>query len=122
MAGTIQYALNVTVSNGEYRDLIANGSKSITQTAVGRGGHVQSIGTTEEVVDIGDVATSGYLYLHNLDAANFVEFGPESAGAMVSLGKLLAGEEAWLPVKPSVVLRAKADTAAVLLDVRLYER
>lgn len=121
MAGTINYNLSIQIDNAPYYENIASASNSIVQDAIGRGGYVQEIGTSEEVVAFGDVSVNGWLYLHNLDAANYVTWGPESAGAMVAMGRIEAGEKAWFRVAPSVVLRAQADTGAVLLDVRLYE-
>lgn len=111
----------LTCQNGSYYEQVPAKQAAIDQAAIGRYGGVQKIGTSEEVVAFGDVATAGWLYLENLDATNFVEFGPESAGAMVAMGKLLAGEWCWLRMKPAVVLRAKADTAEIKLDVRLFE-
>ena len=120
MANEIQITLGVQVRNGSFLDQFNPGLLQVDQAAIGRGGSVQSIGTSEEVVVFGDVATNGYMVLRNLDAAHYVLYGPEATGAMVTMGKLKPGEIAILRVAPTVVMRAKADTAAVLLDVRLY--
>lgn len=121
MDNAIQIVLVVNVANGAFRDMFSPGQINVDQAAVGRGGYVQSIGTSEEIVQFGDVVTAGYLVLRNLDETNWVEYGPESGGAMVSFGKLKPGEVAVLRLKPGVVMRAKADSGAVKLDVRLYE-
>lgn len=121
MASEILLNVVVQVSNSPYKDLFAPGQIAVDQAAIGCGGYVQSIGTSEEVVVTGDVATLGYCVLQNLDAANFVEYGPESAGAMVAFGKLKAGEVAVLRLKPAITIRAKADTGAVKLLVKVYE-
>jgi hypothetical protein len=121
MADEIKIRFSATVENGNHKDSIQPGTISIDQSNPGRAGHVQSVGTSEEVVDFGDVTTEGVLFLRNADSTNYVDFGPESAGSMVALGRLEAGEIAFLRMKPAVVLRAQANTAAVLLDVRLYE-
>jgi len=123
MANEISVSFNAQIVNGFYRDTIQPGQVQITQSAVGRGGHVQSVGfAAPEVIDIGDVATNGILYLRNLDDTNYVTFGPQSDAATIEVfGKLKPGEFAFLRLAPTVVLWAQADTAACLVDVRLYE-
>ncbi len=113
--------LNIEVRNGFFAESIRPGQIRIDQSGIGRGGVVQTIGTVEEVVTHAEVSTEGVTYLRNLDATNFVQFGPEDTGAMRIIGKLKPGEFAFFRMAPSVVLRAKADTAAVKLDVRVYE-
>lgn len=121
MAGTVKYTLIIDVSNGGYADSKNTTNASFEQTNIGAASGVRDIGTIEEVVDFGDVGTEGWCYMKNLDGTNFIEWGPESAGSMAAIGKLEPGEEAWFRLKPGVVLRAKADTAACLLDARIYE-
>ena len=121
MANEIILGFTAQIVNGAFRDSFQPGQLQVDQANIGRGGYTQSVGTSEEVVDFGDISTNGYMILRNLDDTNYVLYGPESAGAMVVLGKLKPGEVAILRVAPTVVMRAKADTAAVLLDVRLYE-
>jgi hypothetical protein len=118
-----EIVLNVLLScrNGAFEEQYAPGQVTIDQANIGRGGKVQHVGTSEEVLDFGDVATGGYCVIRNLDETHYVTFGPESSGAMVTGCKLKAGEIAVFRVAPTTVWRAKADTAAVLLDVRLYE-
>jgi hypothetical protein len=121
VANEIQLNISMVVANGTFRDTFVPGPIAVTQSAIGRGGYVQSIGTSEEVIDFGDVVTNGYAILRNLDTTNYVDYGPESSGALVLMGRLKAGEVAILRVSPGVVMRAIAHTAAVKLDVRLYE-
>lgn len=122
MANEINISFNAQIENGYYRDTIQLGQMQIDQAAIGRGGHVQNVGTDAEVVDLGDVATNGLLYLRNLDDTNYVTFGPQSDGATIEVfGKLKPGEFAFLRLAPTVVLWAEADTGACLVDVRLYE-
>lgn len=121
MAGTIRPTFSATIINGSFRDSIIESGVVVAQAEIGKGGSIQIIGTSEEVIVFGDVATNGYLYLHNTDPTNYVTYGPENGGVMVVMGKLKFGEFAWLRVAPTVIMRAKADTADVKLDVRLYE-
>lgn len=122
MANEIQLSVYFVVSNGYYKDTINTGLLNVDQAAIGRGGHVQSIGTTEEVVDLGDVVTNGILFLRNLSTTDYVVYGPEDSGAMVVFGKLKPGEVGLMRIAPTVVVRAKAmGSQDVPVDVRLYE-
>lgn len=121
MSGEIKINLKVSLENGFIKDSFNPGQVSIDQATAGRGGYVQEIGTAEEVLNFGDVATEGLFILRNVDATNFIEYGPESAGSMVAMGKLLPGEWGLTRLKPGVIVRAKADTAPAKLDVRIYE-
>ena len=80
------------------------------------------VGTSEEALVVGDLSgVEGFIALRNLDATNFVTWGPESGGAMVAIGKLLPlGEPAIFRMKPGVTLRLKADTAACKVQVKLF--
>lgn len=80
---------------------------------------VQAIGTTEEVLVFTEVGDEGMFWIANMDTTNYVEWGPESGGAMVIVGKLPArttGEEPFwagpVRLKVGTVIRAKANTAA----------
>lgn len=76
-----------------------------------------SIGTSEEDVSFGDLATPGWMVMTNLDATNYVDWGPNSGGSMVLCGRLYPGQSAQFFLHPSVTLRMKANTAAC--DVRI---
>lgn len=121
MANEITLKFSLQAENGFLKQSVNIGQLQIDQAAAGMAGGAQEIGTSEEVVDFGDVSTEGLLFLRNLDDTNYIEFGPEDTGAMVAVGKLEPGEFAFFRVKPSVVLRAQADTAACLLQVLLLE-
>lgn len=79
---------------------------------------LQSIGTSEETIALGEVATPlvGYLYLRNCDATNFVEVGNATGAYQI---KLKAGQQACLPLDSWDGIYAKANTGAVLLQYRL---
>ena len=125
MANEITFNPSFLIANGSLRETFTPGSLLITQTTIGVGGHAQSIGTdAAENLDVGDVATNGYCILRNLDATNYVNWGPDdggSSGAMVTCGKLKPGEVAIFRLAPGVTLMAQANVAAVKLYVRVYE-
>jgi hypothetical protein len=121
MSNEIKYTLSITIENGEFKEKLSDGQISVDQAAIGKGGSVQIIGTSEEVISTGDVSTLGWCRLKNLDPANYVTYGPEDTGAMVNFGRIEAGEQHWFRLEPLVVMRAQANTAPVKLDVRVYE-
>ena len=63
-------------------------------------------------MDFGDISTEGFIFIQNHDATNYVEFGPESGGAMVAIGRVKPGETAVMRLKPGVTMRAQANTAS----------
>lgn len=78
---------------------------------------VQDIGTSEEALAIGDVATDGgAFFARNLDATNYVEIG--LTGSYVI--KLLPGEYCFLSGVSDKDLYARANTAAVKLAYALW--
>lgn len=124
MADEIQITCAVVVEKGSMKYSFQPDALSIDQTSIGRGGHTQSVGTTEELLDIGDLLVEGWVVLHNLDTTNYITWGPQdpgSVGAMIAVGKLKAGEFAIFRMDPSITLMAKANTAACQLDVTVLE-
>ena len=71
-------------------------------------------------ISFGSVSSPGYLYLKNLDATNYVNYGPVCGGAMQNIGKLKAGEWAMLRLDLAVTIAAVANTAPVNLWYDLY--
>lgn len=77
-------ALSITVSGAQIMD------------------NVQNVGTTEEAVLLGDVASGGYWFVQNLDSTNFVEL--RSGTGATDFIRLNAGE--W------AIFRTSADASA----------
>jgi hypothetical protein len=82
--------------------------------------NVQVVGTSAEAIVLGDVSTIGYVYLKNMDAANFVEIALDSGVSTLVFAKLKAGGIALFPAK-TATMYAKADTAEVNLFVAAVE-
>lgn len=78
---------------------------------------VQSVGTTEEELDKGDVGTIGYLAIRNMDQSNFVQLGAATGAYSFEVP---AGKGAVLPWKSANVF-IKADTAAVEVEYLIIE-
>jgi len=113
MADEIKVSLNITITNAPLKDNVRPGQISYTMSAAtgGNPGTV-AIGTAEENVAFGDVSP-GLVFIQNLDATNFVEFGKDDAGTMKEIGKISAGKIALFELAASETLRMKADTSSV---------
>lgn len=61
--------------------------------------NIQSVGTSEQAVLLGDVATGGYWFVQNMDPTNFVSIRQATGGT--NFIKLLAGEWAIFRVSAS---------------------
>lgn len=120
MADELKVTIAIDFANGGLKDQVASEQTKMTQLVQLMHNPVPIVGTTEEVISFGDLATLGGVYMKNLDSANYVEFGPESAGAMVLLGKLKAGERAFFRLAPGIILRMKANTAPVKVQIKAY--
>lgn len=122
MANEIKLSVNATLTNGYLSRTFQTGQLSITQTTLGAYAAVVSVGTSEEDLATGDVSTLGYLLMRNLDATNYVQWGPKSAGAMVAVGRLKpGGEPAVIRLEPGITIRWVANTAACKVAVELWE-
>ena len=80
----------------------------------------QSVGTSEEALELGDIATGGFCIMINRDATNFVEVRPGTGAT--DLIRLKAGEPAMFRISadataPYVI----ADTAAVEIEYFLLQ-
>ncbi len=121
MANEIQAALSIRVLNPPFSDQLNPSSSMVTQNAIGQAGGTQTINTTDTIISTVGVTTFGWAFLQNLDAAHYVLYGPtDSNAALAPFGKLEASEWAWLRLAPGIVPRARADTNAVKMLVRLY--
>lgn len=86
------------------------------------GDYVQSgvmlVGTAAEALPLGDVATPGYLLIHNLDATNFIEVGYDDTG-FKNVVKVSAGK--WgLCEMAQAAPQVKADTGACKAEYYLF--
>jgi hypothetical protein len=68
-----------------------------------------------EVIGLGDISTVGYIYVKNLDLANFIELATDDQ-MVHKFAKILAGDVTLIKSSSSTIY-AKADTAAVRIHV-----
>ena len=121
MASEITLSLGLQLVNGSLRAQFPQVSSQYTQTTSGLSDQVLSIGTSEENVAFGDVATPGLTVLHNLDSTNYVDYGMSDGGTMKAVGRLKAGDKHIIRIGASVTLRMQANTAACKVRVMCLE-
>jgi len=119
MANEITYSFNILLKNGNLNDQFASSSKTADQSAANLIRNVQNIGTTEEALALGDVATPGFAVFQNLDGTNFVEVGSYVAGTFYPFLKLKPGEMQMVRIGVAAPY-AKADMAAIDLFYIIY--
>lgn len=77
--------------------------------------NVIAVGTSDETLALGDVATPGWLYMKNLDATNFITAGAD--GTLYNI-KMKAGEP-FLGRWNGAAIHVKANTAQCNMEYLL---
>lgn len=114
MADEITIVTGMNCTNGSFK-VVSNTISTKFDQATARGGQpgVLNIGTSEETVTFTDI-TPGWSVLTNLDGTNFVDLGFSTGVYGLTLP---AGAQCVLKFKSGMTLYAKADTAAVDLQI-----
>lgn len=119
MAGEITFALRIrsNVRNIE-RELAAKG----IDVSGSRLHHtVQLIGTSEEALGLGELASLGVIWAYNTDPTNYLEIR-SATGSSNDIVKLLAGEQwAWRWGSDVTAPYAIANTSACYLEYMIWE-
>ncbi len=119
MANEISVTVSLALDNGESSHSVSKTYKA-DQSAKSLLDHVQTIGTSEEAITLGDTGAGGFCYLENLDSANYVSI--RQGTATTNMVRLKAGEAHVLRWDAATTAPyAIADTAAVRLRVVIYE-
>lgn len=121
MANELGFVFSSTLVHGSCKDSTPTETHQVSQSATGLQCRTVSVTTSEGDIAFADISTFGYAYLRNLDATNFITYGPKSSGSMVAFGKLKPGEAAWVRLFPGITLRAIADTGTCKLFVKVME-
>ena len=79
---------------------------------------IVSVGTSPEAIPLGDIATPGYLLVHNLDATNYIQIGYDATGFKPTV-KVAAGKWGIFQLDPTVP-QWQANTGACLVEFRLF--
>lgn len=116
-------ALNVTaklsVNTGSTNISAPTFNQSVTPAGQNVFTAVQTIGTSSEIINVGDVTTIGYVLITNLDATNYVEID-NATGINVWPQKIKAG--GFIILQPqSATLYAKANTGSVDIFISAVE-
>ncbi len=122
MADEIMVQSSVRLTNGSLSATHDLGTQSIDQAGQRKSGDTQDIGTGahEALVFGADFGTPGSGWFANLDDANVVQVGVDSAGTFEPFLTLQPGIGCWVPVGRKD-LYAKATGGTVKLDYELYE-
>lgn len=97
------------------------------QTSQGTPGVVSAtipVPTADTVLDAGLtslLADLGFAFIKNIGPSNYLEFGPESGGAIVPALKLFEGESAIMRLVPGVTYRHRANSAPVSMFIKIYD-
>ena len=126
MANEIVSSCTLRVANGSLKSTLSPGQVSIDQTAIGGPSPgMVVIGTSVEEIDFGELTTLGVVQITNLDAINYVEFGPEDSGGYYSgylpCVRIEPGETWQFRLVPGVTYCAKANTAACKVVFSAFE-
>lgn len=120
MANELRITLGISYANGGMTDSVPTATLPISQSSLEFQGEVISVGTSEQDLDTSNITTLGFLFLKNLDATNYVQWGPKDGGSMVALGRIQPGECALVRLDPGITLRWAANSAAVKVLAKLY--
>ena len=115
MANEISSSINFKAAKSGAKTAI-NSSFNLTMTGNEMVQSTQSIGTTAETLNLGDITGApGALIIKNLDATNFIEIGGDSG---LTIFKITVKKGQFAAFQPSsATIYAKADTAAVRIQI-----
>lgn len=120
MADEIRISAELSVSKSGLQ-ATKSAQALIDQTTAGYVSRKQSIPTSDTVITLTGVTTPLAIVIENIDATNYVKIGPTVAGAIAPMARLMPGGVMVLPLEPSVVLRAQANTASVDIAFLIVE-
>lgn len=121
MADEITLNSRLQLNNGTLDVDFRPGSITVDQATAGLSDQVLSIGTSEEDISFGDVATEGVCVLYNLDATNYVDWGVKDT-TMKAIGRLKPSHiPAIFNMKAGTILRMQANTAACKVRIIMFE-
>ena len=125
MADEIKLNINLTVTNGQFKQQFQPGQLSLPQATQGYDGPVVTVNTSaEETITFGNLTTPSLVVIQSLEATttgNFVTYGPDSTG-MVALSRLSPKDIHIIRLTSTgPTLKAQADTAAVNVRFQAFE-
>ena len=126
MSDEIAVTAAIQVTNGSLVfPKIGSTQLSFDQAAVGgpAPGYCEiSTGAQGDAIDLSELGTEGWVYMRNIDAANYVQWGNDDGGGNIEIiGRMEAGEPALFRMEPGQTLRLKANTAACKVLILVFE-
>jgi hypothetical protein len=111
-----------TSTTGALKDSFAPGSISVTQSSQLLWSEAITMTTSDTLIGFTGVVTPGYCMLQNLDASNYVTYGPNNAGSILVFGRLKPGEVACFRLDASLTsgFRFQANTASCKVLVKIW--
>jgi hypothetical protein len=121
MADELRVTMATRLDSGNLKDQIRSETLVIDQATAALISKVVAVTTSETDLDTTGITTLGWAYLKNLDATNYVQYGPKNvSNAMQAFGRLEAGEAALFRLEPGITLRWIANTATCNVLVKVY--
>lgn len=118
MANEITVLIDASLANNKVTNTFSPGVVQITQTSAKVLDVILTIGTTEEAITFTDFAGSPLVFLYNLSASNYVEWGLTASYP----GRLIVGDPPTsFRVNASSTIYLKANTAACEVRVVAYD-
>ena len=121
MADEITASASLRYARSTHTAFYAVTGKQFDQTGTDYAEHTQTIGTTEEALDLGDVGTPGYILLVNLDPTNFVSVRAATGAANAIRLDANGGFALFKLGSGATAPFAIADTAACQIKYLLIE-
>jgi hypothetical protein len=115
MANEIRITPSFIVSNGSLYLATTPGLKYVTQSNALVYNQVITCTTTDTALSFDTISAANYgmLYMINLDSTNYVDIGVQSGSSLIGFCRLKPGEpNGPFRVKPSITLRAQANSAS----------
>jgi len=124
MSDEVKVTASLEIINDTFR-LEKTGRTTLTFDQTTKGGGVPgtiTIPAADTVVDLSDLGTEGWLWMKNLDATNYVSWGPDNgSSAIAKVGRLEAGEPALFRLEPGLTLRMQANVAPCQVQILACE-
>lgn len=118
MANEVSLAGSLTISPPGRRSRTLTVSTLITMAGTNYIERSQSIGTSAESLDLGEIGTPGMMYAKNCDATNFITIQDGANGTPVV--KILPGDEAVFYLGTTTPF-AKANNATCVMEYAIAE-
>lgn len=116
MSNEITMTGTFTVSPSGVNKFERDVSVAADQTGAKKVENQVSVATSATAIPLGSVTSPGWAWFKNMDATNFLVIHDGATKAGHTIARLYPGKEFVVPLDPTCVPYATADTGACLLD------